>query len=348
MSHAISVDFIKCHGVGNDFIVVDETRAEVVPEQAKAAFARLSGRRGGGIGCDGIIFVSSFDQTHPRMRFFNPDGSTAEMSGNGIRCASRVCFEGSYKGISPLIFETAGGRFQTENFISPEFGIPFVRVQAGHVETNPSKVLKNQSQEPFISKPFQVLGREMTGTILSIGNPHLIVTVASLKSLDLNALGEALEHHEMFANRANISFVQVIQPDKILVQTHERGAGLTLSCGTGMTASVVAQALEGRVHNHEPVEIHTAGGIAWVTPHKDEHTLSAQLTGNATFVYRARVRILIQGAEVQFLPDTEVEPIYVYREETLTYARFAQRSLFDISILKDTPIYPQALALVNG
>ncbi|HIJ82716.1 MAG: Diaminopimelate epimerase [Magnetococcales bacterium] len=338
MSEFFSVDFFKCHGAGNDFMVVDETRSIQVPDAFKPAFARLTGVRGGGIGSDGIIFVSKHDEDHPRMQFFNPDGSEAEMSGNGLRCASRVAHEGYYAGRSPLIFVTRGGRFATFHFYSEEHRLPFIRIQVGRVETNPEKVLASRSTSPFIAQPFQVMGESLVGTILSIGNPHMIITVDRLHTIDFNRLGPALEHHPMFANRANISFVEVLDEKRILVQTHERGVGLTLSCGTGMTASVVAQVLNGYVANDSDIEVHTAGGLVWVHPQVTRDAITAQLTGNATHVYRATTQVSTQGAAMVFAAGEPMTKTHIFTEETVIYDHFARQSLFDTSILTGTSI----------
>ena len=338
MIEHLTVHFMKCHGASNDFIIIDETKKECVPEHLKTAFAILAGDRKNGIGADGIIFVSSFDEKHPYMRFFNPDGSIAEMSGNGIRCSSRVCFEGTYKDRSPLVFETPGGRFKTENFFSPEHNMPFVRVTTDAISTNPSNIVQSQTTEPFISKKILAADAEWIGTIISIGNPHLIVSVDDLLSIDLTRVGSALEHHPIFSNRANVSFVQVLDASKILVQTHERGVGLTLSCGTGMTASVIAQVLNGSVHNNTPVEVHTAGGIAWVTPMVKDTNISAYLTGNATFIYQGKTELTIEKDVVHFTSKTVVEKEKVYLEEREEYLKLAKKSLFNRSVLKGTSL----------
>ncbi|MBF0108015.1 MAG: diaminopimelate epimerase [Magnetococcales bacterium] len=339
MSDSIQVEFTKCHGAGNAFIVVDETRSLQVSDPFKARFSRLvSERCAGGIGADGAIFVSIHDETHPRMQFFNPDGSEAEMSGNGLRCASRVAYESYYKGRSPLVFITRGGRFETYNFFSEEHRLSFVRIHAGHVATNPQHILSNRSTTPFIGQKLEVDGTTLTGTVLSIGNPHLIVTVKKLKEIDLNRLGPALEHHPMFANRANISFVEVLDRQTILVQTHERGAGPTLSCGTGMTASVVAQVLNGNVTNHADIQVHTAGGIAWVHPEVDGQHITARLTGNATHVYRARTRIVLNEDTVTFSADGPMEITETFPIEAQAYETLAKKSLFDVSMLNGTPL----------
>ena len=339
MSASLSVDFIKCHGAGNDFIVIDETMHKVVPEAIKSQFAILVGNRKQGIGADGIIFVSSFDTDHPRMRFFNPDGSIAEMSGNGIRCASRVCFDGTtFATKNPLIFETLGGRYRTENFFSQEHNLAFVSVKTDTISTNPEKIVTNRTTTPFINQKIQVGDSAWNGTIISIGNPHLIVPVDDLHSIDLMQLGHALEHHPMFINRTNVSFVQVIDPGKILVQTHERGVGLTFSCGTGMTSSVIAQVLNGSVHNHEPVEVHTAGGIVWVTPMVSEQQIAAQLTGNATFIYQGTSQFQVDQDQVTFATETVVEKNKIYGDETEHYAKLVNKSQFDSAILKGTSL----------
>lgn len=338
MPENLVVDLIKCHGAGNDFIVLDETKNELVPELLKKSFAILVGDRKKGIGTDGIIFVSSFDEKHPRMRFFNPDGSIAEMSGNGIRCASRVCYDGTYKNQSPLIFETLGGRFRTENFISAEHNMAFVTVKTDSISTNPENILQDRSKNPFIAKEFQVADTTLVGSIISIGNPHLIVPVDDLLNIDLMHLGHALEHHPMFLNRANVSFVQVLDSAKILVQTHERGVGLTLSCGTGMTASVIAQVLNGSVHNNAPVEVHTAGGIVWVTPMVGEDAISAHLTGNATYIYRGTTHLTVNGDSVRFATDKAIENKKSYPDEHTEYLKLLEKSLFNRSILKGTSL----------
>ena len=345
MPKNLVVDFIKCHGAGNDFIIVDETKNESVPEHLKTNFARRVGDRKNGIGSDGIIFVSSVDERHPRMRFFNPDGSVAEMSGNGIRCASRVCFEGTYKNQSPLTFKTLGGDFKTENFFSSEHNMPLVKVTLDTISTNPENILKDRTKMPFIGQNVQVADTAWLGTIISMGNPHLIIPVDHLHSIDLIHLGDALEHHPIFLNRANISFVQVLDSAKILVQTHERGVGLTLSCGTGMTASVIAQVLNGSVHNNAPVEVHTAGGIVWVTPTVREDGIAAHLTGNATLIYKGTSHLTVEGEAIDFASDTAFEKEKTYPDEHEEYLKLVSKSLFDTSILKGTSLDKEG---ING
>ncbi|MBF0162194.1 MAG: diaminopimelate epimerase [Magnetococcales bacterium] len=340
MSEQRTVAMLKCHGASNDFIILDECDAVLIPDALKAAFARLVSDRRGGIGADGVIFVSRFDARHPRMRFFNPDGSEAEMSGNGIRCASRACFEGGYAGQDPLVFKTPGGFFKTENFFSDTHQLPFVRLSTDAVSTNPENILASRSSAPFINQPFHVHGQQWMGTLLAIGNPHLVVPVLDLHALDLMTLGAAMEHHPMFLNRANVSFVQVVDRRTLLVQTHERGVGLTLSCGTGMTASVLAQLLNGTVDNHVPVEVHSAGGIVWVTPQVNGERVAAQLTGNATWLYRGKLFLEIDAEEIRFASPQRLEREMDYEEEGARFAQLAKQSRFDRTILKGTSLEP--------
>lgn len=338
MSEQRVVETIRCHGAGNTFFILDESREELIPDPLKGSFARLVCDRGHGIGSDGIVFVSTHDADRPRMRFFNPDGSEAEMCGNGLRCASRACFEAGYRGRNPLVFKTLAGDFKTENFVSPLYQLPFVRVTTDAISTNPARMLASRSSTPFIAQPLLVGGQAWVGTMISIGNPHLIVPVADLHTLDLMALGHAMEHHPIFLNRANISFVQLVDRQTILVQTYERGAGLTLSCGTGMIASVVAQVLDGAVDNNQPVAVHTAGGIVWVTPRVTETAITADLTGNASWVYKGKIRLLIGEERIQFATQTKIEKEQFYPEEASNYEKLARQSLFDRSILRGTPL----------
>ncbi len=343
MAEQFAVEVIKCHGTGNDFFALDETEAILIPDPLKAAFARLVADRQEGAGADGILFVSAFDAQHPRMRFFNPDGSEAEMCGNGLRCAARLCFEGHYRGQDPLLFKTLGGTFRTENFFSTTHQMPFVRVTTDPVSINPDNILASRTTTPFLAQPVPVGDQSWMGTILSIGNPHLIVPVADLHNVALMELGHALECHPLFPRRTNVSFVQGVDRHTLLVQTYERGVGLTLSCGTGMTASVVAQVLNGTVQNQEPVAVHTAGGIAWVTPRVTEEGISAQLTGNATWVYRGKIPLIIRDDTIHFASETLVDKEYVYEEEARHYGQLAEQTLFDPAILRGTSLEKRLL-----
>ncbi|MEO5339038.1 MAG: diaminopimelate epimerase [Magnetococcus sp. MYC-9] len=338
MSASCTMEMIQCHGTRNDFIILDECRGERIAEPFKAPLARLLADRAQGIGSDGVIFLSQGDARQPRMRFFNPDGSEAEMCGNGLRCASRACFEGNYAGQNPLVFQTLGGLFQTENFFSPEHQLPFVRMTTEVISTNPEKILADRSRTPFLSRPIRLGEREWTGSILSVGNPHLIVPVADLAQVALMEVGPALEQHPMFLNRANVSFVQKLDQRTILVQTYERGAGLTLSCGTGMTASVVALVLNGTLEAQQPVAVHTAGGIVWVAVQVSGERIVAQLTGNATWICKGTLSLRLGEDGVRFAGPERVLIGQRYADEAARFAQLARQSRFDPALLRGTPL----------
>jgi diaminopimelate epimerase len=338
MSQSIILPLIKGHGTRNDFIILDECRGVLIPEGIKGACTRLLCDRQQGIGADGVVYLSAVTPQQPRMRFFNPDGSEAEMCGNGIRCAARAAFAGDFAGIDPLLFHTLGGIFKTENFYSSEHRLHFVRVSTAPLSTDPSQILRSGSRVPFLNQAVQVGDQTIIGTLLSVGNPHLIVTVPDLKQVDLMGLGQALEQHSMFSNRANISFVQVMDRRTVLVQTYERGAGLTLSCGTGMTASVVAQVLNNTVDNQQPIAVHTAGGIVWVTPQVSEQALLAQLTGNATWIYAGRTSLTIEGQTIRFSGPEIVVIEQRFPEEEERFNLLEQQSLFDRTLLRGTTL----------
>ncbi|WP_193771253.1 diaminopimelate epimerase [Candidatus Magnetaquicoccus inordinatus] len=338
MPHTVTLPIIKGHGARNDFIIIDECRERLIAENLKGPCARLLCDRRHGIGSDGLVYLSAATPEQPRMRFFNPDGSEAEMCGNGIRCAARAAYEGYFAARDPLLFHTLGGLFTTENYFSQEHQLHFVRVHTAPLSSNPSHILSNHRTTPFINQPLELPGEKLTGTILSVGNPHLIVPVTDLKAVDLQRLGPALEHHPMFSNRANISFVQIIDRRTLLVQTHERGAGLTLSCGTGMTASVVAQVLNNTVDNQQPIAVHTAGGVVWVTPQVSEESLLAQLTGNATWICSGQTTVHCTEESIHFVGTEKMVIEKNYLQEEEQFSRLAQQSLFERSILRGTTL----------
>ncbi|MCD7466286.1 hypothetical protein HAX54_002849 [Datura stramonium] len=272
------VHFVKYHGLGNDFILVDNrdtTEPKVSPDQA----VKLCDRNFG-IGADGVIFaMPGVNGTDYTMRIFNSDGSEPEMCGNGIRCLAKFIAElENFHGKKSFTIHTGAG------LIVPEIQ------DDGKASDVPTKLPPNRDQSVVKSR-LDVDGRAWNVTCVSMGNPHC-VTFGTEQSQDLQVdelnladIGPKFEHHEVFPARTNTEFVQVFSPTHLKMRVWERGAGETLACGTGACAVVVAAVLEGRAARSCTVDL--PGGpldIEW--SEKDNHVY---MTGPAEVVFYGSV-----------------------------------------------------------
>jgi len=273
------IKFTKMHGCGNDFIVIDEHEAEVIPERYKEELSRELCRRKLSIGADGIIFVCKPDPGsgyETQMRIFNADGTEAEMSGNGMRCFAKYVYERGLVHGRRMKVKTLGGLV-----------VPEVKdLIDGRVAT--VRVFMGKPRFEWLNKPLYVNGiGEIKLTSLSLGNPHAVVILNSFSDLDVGMAGKSIETHPAFPNRTNVNFVLLESGDKdrdrneITVRTYERGVGETLSCGTGSTASVLALNELGIINASTPVTVHTRGGDLSVEV-KEE---GAYLTGPAEEIF---------------------------------------------------------------
>ncbi|CAN4116901.1 unnamed protein product [Withania somnifera] len=283
------VHFVKYHGLGNDFILVDNrdtTEPKVSPDQA----VKLCDRNFG-IGADGVIFaMPGVNGTDYTMRIFNSDGSEPEMCGNGIRCLAKFIAElENFHGKKSFTIHTGAGlivpEIQDDGQVRVDMGEPILK--ASDV---PTKLPPNRDQSVIKSR-LDVDGKAWNVTCVSMGNPHCI-TFGTKQSQDLQVdelsladIGPKFEHHEMFPSRTNTEFVQVFSPTHLKMRVWERGAGETLACGTGACAVVVAAVLEG--HAARSCTVDLPGGplnIEW--SEKDNHIY---MTGPAEVVFYGSV-----------------------------------------------------------
>ncbi len=259
----VPLDFIKMHGTRNDFVLVDARERE--PDGP--ALARAICDRHGGIGADGLLLVRPSKKAALRMRTFNPDGSEAEMCGNGIRCVIKYAVEaGLVAGRGPIPIQTKAG-LKTVWPVTEGGSVIRVRVDMGPPELAPDRVpvAMTRIEGPVIDFPLTVEGTELRVTCLSMGNPHAVAFLDSpVEEFPLERLGPAMEHHPFFPARVNFSVVNRLGPDRLRGRVWERGAGLTMACGTGACAAVVAGHLKGLTEGE--VEIELPGGtlsVAW-------------------------------------------------------------------------------------
>jgi diaminopimelate epimerase len=243
--------------LGNDFILVDNRhRADpLIPPETAAAWCD----RHFGIGADGVIFALPGQHgTDYTMRIYNSDGSEPEMCGNGIRCLAKFL----------EALETADGKvpqaphtyrihtlagvisptLQADGQVTVDMGTPILRAQ--DIPTT-----LGSPDDKVVNLSLSVAGQDWAVTCVSMGNPHCITFVENVAAIDLENLGPQFEHHPAFPQRINTEFIQVVRPDYLKMRVWERGAGITLACGTGACASLVAGVLNGHCDRAATVEL---------------------------------------------------------------------------------------------
>jgi diaminopimelate epimerase len=282
-NRAMSIEFTKYQGLGNDFILVDnrhQATPRITPDQAIQICDRHFG-----IGADGVIFVLPGEQgADYTMRIFNSDGSEPEMCGNGIRCLGRFIAELEGQENQSIVYKihTLAGSIVPE--ILPDGQ---VRVDMGEPRLSAAEIpttLPEQNGQ-VVRQTLQVLDQDYEATCVSMGNPHCMIYVDDVAAFPLAELGPKFEHHPAFPQRTNTEFVEVVRPDYVKMRVWERGAGITLACGTGACATVVAGVLTG--HNQRVCTVELPGGplqIEW-----SESNNHVYMTGPATVAFRGNV-----------------------------------------------------------
>lgn len=256
-----SMKLVKLEGCGNSFLIGRAADAVDLPADRKCALARRLCDVNFGIGSDGLILVSDGPE-YFELQMFNPDGSLMRMCGNGSRCVCRylVMEKLLATGQGEAILKIAGRTVTCSLFDDGRL----VEVDMGQPDFSPQSI-PMQRAEPLISEELALGdGRRFTATVLSIGNPHCVIFFDSLCGIDCAELGPKLCGHELFLDRANIGFARVQGKDSLELKVWERGAGLTMACGSGACAAVVAGIREGRLC-HE-VDVNVPGGrlkVAW-------------------------------------------------------------------------------------
>lgn len=251
------LQFTKMHGLGNDFMVLDLVRQQVnlTPELIKSWSHRQTG-----VGFDQLLILET--ATRPgcdfAYRIYNADGGEVEHCGNGSRCIARYVVDKGLSTSRELTFAMARGtirtRLEDDELVTVDMGPPHLA---------PAEI-------PFVAAgqqltyPLEVAGAQYEIAAVSMGNPHAVLRVADVDTAPVATLGPLIEHHPRFPERVNAGFMQVQSPGTIRLRVYERGAGETLTCGTGACAAVVAGRLQGLLA--DDVQVHTHGGtlrIRW-------------------------------------------------------------------------------------
>ncbi len=247
----VPIVFVKMHGIGNDFVVIGALDDLPLPEEKLSEFARFVCDRHFGVGADGVIWILPSQVADFKMRIFNPDGSEAEMCGNGIRCAAKWFYDRDY---------AKGKAVQVETLA----GIKTVWVQE---ENGKAVAVTVDMGEPIFAP-------SLVPTSLGEGSE-------AIDNFPVETIGPRIEHHPAFPKRTNVEFVQVLSRNEMKVRVWERGAGLTLACGTGACASLVIASRTGRTDRK--AKVHLPGGTLTIEWRDDGRIY---MTGPAVEVFR--------------------------------------------------------------
>jgi diaminopimelate epimerase len=275
-------NFIKSQALGNDFIIIEdiERRFDFKP----STVAKLCDRHFG-IGADGLMVVWPSNHADFFMLFFNPDGSQAEMCGNGIRCFAAYLYNHGLTSKHIIKIETKGGL--REVFLLFKDGkLEATKVNMGRPIFKTSDIPMNVDEYEFVDDTLEVNGDKVRATCLSVGNPHCVIFVKDTSKAPVRELGPKIEKLSIFPNRINVEFTQVIRPDEIRLRVWERGAGETLACGTGACAAVLA-GVRNKLTSRK-VRVHLPGGNLDIEWADDEFIY---MTGSSEEVFRGEANI---------------------------------------------------------
>jgi len=250
----MAIHFKKYHALGNDYLVIDPNVHDV---QMTKANIRLTCARNFGIGSDGILYGPQFegDTGSPVLRIFNPDGSEAEKSGNGLRIFAKYLFEKQYVRSKSFAIKTLGGvvdvRIQDET-------ANLIQVNMGKATFISDEIPAAGPRREVVNEPLDIKGAAHKVTCLSIGNPHCVIPMQEVNEETARALGPFVENHKMFPRRINMQIVRVIDRANIEIRIWERGAGYTLASGSSSCAAAAACHKLGLVDTD--VTVHMPGG----------------------------------------------------------------------------------------
>lgn len=258
--------FTKMHGLGNSYVIFNQLDAAMAYQDYNQ-LAQLVSDVNFGIGSDGIILISSSDSADFRMRIFNVDGSEARNCGNGLRCVAKILVDQKYATTSPFTIETLGGVVSVEvdvdideqvQYVTVDMGVPKLLKKSLPMQGNPFSVAMNE--------PHSIGGDVYYMTCVSIGNPHAILFVEDVNEVLLDKIGPLIERSDLFPERINVGIVHVKNSQEIDYRVWERGSGITMACGTGACAAVVAATLNDMLDRHLPITVHLPGGdltVSW-------------------------------------------------------------------------------------
>jgi len=311
-------EILNAHGSKNDIFVAAMPPRDFASEADLQAFVRRLCDRNGPFGGDGIYFYDAGPRV-PEAWFFNPDGSSAEFCGNGMRCLGRVILE--LRGADAATIRSGPQEYTVRRGPTTTEGVRQISLEHPALDFTPDTPVVAGRRRLYQAR-LPELDPALTFTAVSIPNPHLVALIDTYVESDLIAMGERVAaRRDVFPAGANLSVLLPLAPAEIFVRTYERGAGLTASCGSGMVASRAVYSRPGQIDPERSVLIRNAGGVATASLRVFQGQWHPVLEGNATFVYRATVD---PAALARGLPAAgEREP---YPDEIRAYSALDQQN----------------------
>lgn len=275
--------FAKMQGCGNDYVYINGFEEHIETEKKPDLVRRLSERHFG-IGSDGVIFINPSDIADFEMEMYNADGSRSEMCGNGIRCVAKYVFDKKMTKQREFTIESFG-KIKYITIIEENQKAKLIKVGMGSPELRTEMIPAVYDSETIIAKPIEVDGKVWEGTCVSMGNPHVVLFVDDVATMDLESIGPKFENHKMFPNRTNTEFVKVLDENTVEMRVWERGTGETLACGTGCCATAVACILNEKTGNKVLVKV--LGGEILVEWDREKNEI--YMTGPGEFVFEGEI-----------------------------------------------------------
>lgn len=312
------IELIKCHGSGNDFLLIDEiSNSYSLTEQQRSDLAKALCNRASELGADGILYVLPSNTADARMRVFNADGSEASMCGNGLRCVARYVCELFNRDEARIETMKATLHVSKEEDIFPE--IPTYKVEISPVSFQLADLPLALSKETMINEKIPSLTKDLTFTALAVPNPHL-VSIVGTDELESGIQAQISQYlngpNDLTPDGVNVSFVKPLEKGHIFVRTYERGVGFTNACGTAMSASTLVTCLIGLNEIEKSIDVYNNGGKVRCVVHKNNGEYKIDLIGNGTYVYKTAVTIQLEEMN-QFTVDEK----QFYSNEAVQYEK---------------------------
>ncbi|MCY7583499.1 diaminopimelate epimerase [Bacillus safensis] len=272
-----SFQFTKMHGLGNNYIYVNQMKEQLPEEQLSEIAIRVSSVYTG-IGSDGMILICPSDVAPVKMRIFNNDGSEGKNCGNGLRCVAKYVYEHQIVTDTTFQIETLSGLVEATvhaqdgrvQLVTVDMGKPRFEKEAMPMLGEPASTTINEALDFGTTK--------LNGTAVSMGNPHIVFYLEDIEKAPLHTLGPIIEKHDMFPEGVNVEFVEVVSETELHFRVWERGSGITQACGTGACAAAVSTIVNGKAKKETDMTVHLAGGDLIIRWKDNDHVL---MTGPA-------------------------------------------------------------------